>query len=257
MTTAITAPRPLRWYDHLSINMYTLGLSFASGSLTPVITPYLVALFVPAAYIAMTNYHQEMIPTDLLMAIAASRQGVPFPVPVEVILMEVSFELIREAGVRIPNVIGPTIGIVGALVLGQAAVAANIVSPILVIIIAVTGLATFTIPNFSASFAVRVLRFPFEILAAVLGFPGMAAGILITALHLASIRSFGVPFLSPVAPRRTPTADILARGQLWEMWHRPPFLRQRDKIRQDLIVRKWAPGAQRTKKTPKNPKGAR
>jgi len=203
----------------------------------------LITLFLPAAYIAVTSYHQEMLPTDLMMAIAASRQGVPFPVFLEVLLMDVAFELIREAGVRIPNVIGPTIGIVGAIVLGQAAVAANIVSPILVIIIAIAALASFVVPNFSASFALRVLRFPFEFLAAVLGFYGMAAGMLFIAMHLASLRSFGVPYLSPVAPLREPSSDIVMRGQIWTMWHRPPFLRQRDKIRQDRVVRKWSPGA--------------
>ncbi|HEY3315933.1 MAG TPA: spore germination protein [Bacillota bacterium] len=244
---ALIAPMTFTTFLHSSEDYY-LRWPYANFLRILRFVSMLIALFVPAAYIAVTNYHQEMIPTDLLMAIASSRHGVPFPVPVEVILMELSFELIREAGVRIPNVIGPTIGIVGALVLGQAAVAANIVSPILVIIIAVTGLATFAIPNFSASFAVRVLRFPFEIVAAFLGFPGMAAGMLFMALHLASLRSFGVPYLSPVAPRRTPTADVLLRGQLWTMWHRPPFLRQSDQIRQDLIVRKWAPASQLAKK---------
>ncbi len=239
---AIVAPMTFTTFFH-SPEDYYLRWPYANFLRAIRFMAILITLFLPAAYIAVTTFHQEMIPTDLMMAIAASRQGVPFPVFLEVILMEIAFELIREAGVRIPSVIGPTIGIVGAIVLGQAAVAANIVSPILVIIIAIAALSSFVVPNFSASFAIRILRFPFEILAAVLGFYGMAAGMLLLAMHLASIRSFGVPYLSPVAPHRGPSVDIVTRGQMWKMWHRPSFLRQRDRIRQDFIVRKWAPGA--------------
>ncbi|MHB8926194.1 MAG: spore germination protein [Bacillota bacterium] len=242
---AIIAPMTFTAFFH-SPEDYHLRWPYANFLRALRFMAILTTLFTPAAYIAVTTFHQEMLPTDLMMAIAASRQGVPFPVFLEVLLMDVAFELIREAGVRIPNVIGPTIGIVGAIVLGQAAVAANIVSPILVIIIAVSALASFVIPNFSASFAVRILRFPFEALAAFLGFYGMAAGMLIVGLHLASLRSFGVPYLSPVAPHRAPSVDIVMRGQMWKMWHRPPFLRQRDKTRQDLIVRKWDPVARST-----------
>ncbi|MHB8945904.1 MAG: spore germination protein [Bacillota bacterium] len=237
---AIIAPMTFTTYIH-SPEDYYLRWPYANFLRLIRFAAIMITLFLPAGYIAVTSYHQEMIPTDLMMAIAASRQGVPFPVFLEVLLMELAFELIREAGVRIPNVIGPTIGIVGAIVLGQAAVSANIVSPILVIVIAIAALSSFAVPNFSAAFSIRVLRFPFEFLAAFLGFYGMAAGMLLMALNLASLRSFGVPYLSPVAPHRPPSADILIRGQIWKMWHRPPFLRQRDKVRQDYIVRKWDP----------------
>ncbi|MBC7326018.1 MAG: spore germination protein, partial [Moorella sp. (in: Bacteria)] len=102
-----------------------------------------LATFLPGLYIAVISHHHEMIPTDLLLAISASRENVPFPSIVEVLIMEVSFELIREASIRVPGPIGPTLGIVGALILGQAAVAANIVSPILIIIVAVTAIGSF------------------------------------------------------------------------------------------------------------------
>jgi len=115
-----------------------------------------VTLLLPGLYISITNYHQELIPTELLFAIISSRLEVPFPVIIEILIMEVSFELIREAGLRVPSPVGPTIGIVGALILGEAAVSANIVSPILIIIVALTGISSFAIPDYS-------LRFLYEI----------------------------------------------------------------------------------------------
>ena len=113
------------------------------------------SLLLPGLYIAITNYHPELIPTELLFAIAESRESVPFPIIVEIIVMEVSFELIREAGLRVPSPIGPTIGIVGALILGEAAVSASIVSPILIIIVSLTAICSFAVPDFSLSFTLR------------------------------------------------------------------------------------------------------
>jgi len=112
----------------------------------------IVTLLLPGLYISITNYHQELIPTELLFAIVSSRLEVPFPVIIEILIMEISFELIREAGLRVPSPVGPTIGIVGALILGEAAVSANIVSPILIIIVALTGISSFAIPDYSLRF---------------------------------------------------------------------------------------------------------
>ena len=131
----------------------------------------LIALLLPAIYIAVANFHTELIPTELLFAIASTRNNIPFPVLFEILLMELAFELIREAGLRMPNLIGPTIGIVGALVLGDAAIAAGLASPILIIIIAITGIASFAIPDYSFGFALRIFRFGFIILAAIARFP--------------------------------------------------------------------------------------
>ncbi|MGE5599565.1 MAG: spore germination protein, partial [Bacteroidota bacterium] len=200
-----------------------------------------VALLLPAFYVAVVNYHREMIPTDLLLAIAATRENVPFPALVEVIIMEGSFELIREAGVRIPSVIGPTIGIVGALILGQAAVAASIVSPILIIIVALTALSSFAVPNYSAAFSLRVLRFVFILLAAVLGFYGLAFGVMALSIHLVSLKSFGVPFMSPIAPYRRPNRDRIARPAVFAQRYRPWQLRPLDLIREEDIIRTWSP----------------
>jgi len=138
-----------------------------------------IALLLPGFYIAITNFHQEMIPTSLLFAIEAARENVPFPSVVEILIMELSFELIREAGIRVPGAIGSTIGIVGGLILGQAAVTANIVSPIMIIIVAITALGSFAVPSFSMSFSIRLIRFAYIILGAVAGFLGIALGLVL------------------------------------------------------------------------------
>lgn len=198
-----------------------------------------LALLLPAFYISVVNYHQEMIPTDLLLAMTAAREAVPFPAIVEILFMEFSFELIREAGVRIPSLIGPTIGIVGALILGQAAVSASIVSPILIIIIAITALASFVVPNYNASFTVRILRFAFVFLASFFGFFGIAFGVFLMTLHAASITSFGVPFLTPIAPYRSKNKDRVIRPRAYDQRYRPVYMRPLDLVRQEKNARRW------------------
>ncbi len=199
-----------------------------------------IGLLLPALYIAVANYHPEMIPTDLMLAIAASRERVPFPVVFEVLIMEFSLELIREAGIRIPSVIGPTIGIVGALILGQAAVAAGIISPLLIIVVAVTALGSFTMPNYNLSFTIRVLRFGFIIAASLFGFYGVTLGLMLLFMHAVSVRSFGVPILSPIAPRRKSTNDVIGRGQVFTMEDRPASYMPLDAQRQAPVTRPWS-----------------
>jgi spore germination protein KA len=199
------------------------------------------ALLLPSFYIALTNYHPEMIPTDLMLAISASRERVPFPVVFEVLLMELSLEFIREAGIRIPSVIGPTIGIVGALILGQAAVQAGIISPLLVVAVAVTALASFTIPNQIFAFSVRVLRFMYLMLAAVYGFYGVALGVMVSVMFLSTIYSFGVPYLSPITPYRRSSADVVIRGKVMDQKTRNWALRPLDTRRQGEYSRPWDP----------------
>jgi len=198
-----------------------------------------LALLLPSIYIAVVNYHQEMIPTDLMLAMTAARETVPFPAIAEILFMEFSFELIREAGIRVPGIIGPTIGIVGALILGQAAVAASIVSPILIIIIAITALASFVVPNYNATFSIRILRFIFIILAGFLGFFGIAFGVFALMLHLANLTSFGVPFLAPIAPYLPQNKDRIIRPRAYDQPNRPAFLRPLDWIRQEKQPRRW------------------
>ncbi|MFZ5815092.1 MAG: spore germination protein [Bacillota bacterium] len=202
-----------------------------------------LALLLPALYISIVNYHQEMLPTDLLLFIAGSREQVPMPAVAELVVMDIVFELIREAGTRIPNVIGPTIGLVASLILGQAAVEAKIVSPIMILVVAVTGLASFAIPNYLVSWGVRLLRFTLLALATVLGFYGVAAGLFIIITLLSAKRSFGVPYLSPAAPHRGKARDITLRPPLFRMEERPRHLRPLNKKRQKEVVRPWDPMA--------------
>ncbi len=199
-----------------------------------------IALLLPGLYIAVTNFHQEMIPTNLLFAIEASRENVPFPSVVEILLMEFSFELIREAGIRVPGAIGSTIGIVGGLILGQAAVSANLVSPIMIIIVAITALGSFSVPSFSMSFSIRLIRFAYIILGAISGFLGIALGLTVNALMLASSKSFGVPFLAPFGPvTQGKYSDKLSRKPIWKQEKRPDYLNTKDIKSQPKISRSW------------------
>lgn len=199
-----------------------------------------LSLLLPGLYVAITNYHVEMLPTDLLLAIAASREKVPFPVILEILIMEFSFELIREAGIRIPGPIGPTLGIIGALILGQAAVAANIVSPILIIIVAVTGIGSFAVPNFSAAFGFRILRFIYIFFGAIAGFLGITLGLFLHVLLQVDQKSFGVPFMAPLAPKALGIfSEATTREKTWNMERRPDYLNTKDDYRQPEISRKW------------------
>lgn len=199
-----------------------------------------MSLLLPGFYVAITNFHQEMIPTDLLFAIEASRERVPFPSIVEILIMEFAFELIREAGVRIPGPIGPTLGIIGGLILGQAAVAANIVSPILIIIVAVTGIGSFAIPNFSLGYAYRLLRFGYIFLGAIAGFFGITLGLFIQGVWFTAAKSFGVPFMAPIGPvTKDGLADQILRYPIWKQETRPDYLNVKDVNKQPHISRQW------------------
>ncbi len=155
------------------------------------------ALTLPGFYLAFTNFHTQILPTSLLLSFAQAREGVPFPAVLEVLLMELSFELLREAGVRLPGTLGNTIGIVGGLIIGQAAVEANLVSPIVVIVIAFTALCSFAVPNEEFATAFRLLKFVLIGLCAWLGYFGMLVGLLGILIHLSHLNSFGNPYLAP------------------------------------------------------------
>jgi spore germination protein KA len=198
-----------------------------------------VAIFLPGLYVALTNFHKEMIPTDLLIAIAKARENVPFPTIVEVILMEASFELIREAGIRIPGIIGNTLGIIGALILGQASVQANLVSPVIIVIVAFTGLGNFAIPDFSLAFGVRIMRITFIIAGAMFGFYGISLCILVFLGSLTNSRSFGIPMFSVIAPKTSGSADSFIRYPLWKQEMRPDYLNPLDVRRQPKISMEW------------------
>lgn len=198
----------------------------------------IITLLLPGLYIAITNFHQELIPTELLYSIVATRESVPFPIFFELIVMEISFELIREAGLRVPSPIGPTIGIVGALVLGQAAVDASIVSPILIIIVAITGISSFCIPDFSLGFHFRISRFAYIILGYLFGFLGIAIGLSIHLLIMCSLKSFGTPYLQPYVPMTNDYKGILL-SPAWKRENRADFLNTKRQKKQEKISMKW------------------
>jgi hypothetical protein len=212
---------------------------FLIGSLVRFIRllSFFFALALPSFYIAFASFHPEMIPSRLHIAMAAGRATVPFPAIVEAFLMEVAVEILREASVRLPGLIGPTIGIVGALVIGEAAVRAGLVSPIMVIVVGLTTICSFVIPNYSAAIALRMLRFPTMIFAAMFGLYGiMFFGILII-IHLCSLKSFHVPYMAGFTPSRlSDLKDTIFRAPLYNMTKRPtPFnlkniFRQSDKV---------------------------
>jgi spore germination protein KA len=235
---ALVVPVSLFSFFHTSEDA---SLKWQFGSVVRVlrILAFLGATLLPGFYVALTNFHREMIPTDLLIAIAKSREAVPFPTIIELIFMELSFELIREAGVRIPGIIGNTIGIIGGLILGQAAVQANLVSPILVIIIALTGLGNFAVPNFSLAFSSRILRIAFIFIAAFIGFYGITILIMAILGLLINLKSFGVPIFAPIAPVTKEGADTLFRKPVWKQETRPDYVNPLDKRRQPKISKGW------------------
>ncbi|WML39655.1 spore germination protein [Neobacillus sp. OS1-2] len=172
----------------------------------------ILSVFLPCIYIALTNFHPEMVPPELMLNIASLRESAPFPTVIEVLLMEFMFEGLQEAGLRLPKQIGPLVSIVGALVIGEAAVSAGIISAPVVIVVATGGIASFIIPRYSFSFPLRMLRFPLIILSGILGIFGIAIGISAILIHLLHLQSFGTPYLSPVAPlKMRGLKDVLLR----------------------------------------------
>lgn len=213
---------------------------FIAGSLIRLlrVLSLFIAIFLPSLYIAFSSFHPEMIPSRLAIAMAAGRSTVPFLSIVEAILMEVSIEILREASIRLPGLIGPTIGIVGALVIGEAAVSAGIVSPIMVIIVALTTIGSFATPSYSAAISFRMLRFPLMIAAAMFGLYGIMLVTIMIIIHLCSLKSFGVPYMAPFSPGRLrDIKDTFIRAPLYNMKTRPsPFkVGERKRVGEELI----------------------
>ena len=199
-----------------------------------------ITLLLPGLYLAITLFHHEMIPTFLAYAISAARENVPFPSIVELLIMDLSFELIREAGIRMPNAIGSTLGIVGGLILGQAAVSAKIVSPLMIIIIAITGIGSFATPNYSLGWSYRILRLVFILLGTSCGLYGIAIGIFLYALLLGAQVNFGIPFLAPITKDKpSDKGKSLFVDPLWKNEERPEFLNAKIKEQEPKISRKW------------------
>ena len=198
-----------------------------------------ITLLLPGLYIAVTSFHQEILPTELLFSILASRANVPFPIIFELLVLEISFELIREAGLRVPSPIGPTIGIVGALVMGQAAVSAGIVSPILIIVVAITGTASFAIPDYSFGFHLRVYRFGFIFLGYLCGFLGIALGLFVYMVAMCDSKSFGVPYTVGISPLEHVKGTSYYLPFIGKREFRSGFLNAKKETKQGHISMKW------------------
>ena len=206
-----------------------------NGSPYAIITPGILSDFLSSP----DDKNQKAVFSHLLFSILASRANVPFPIIFELLVLELSFELIREAGLRVPSPIGPTIGIVGALVMGQAAVSAGIVSPILIIVVAITGTASFAIPDYSFGFHLRVYRFVFIFLGYLCGFLGIALGLFVYMISMCDSKSFGVPFTVGVSPLEKVKGSSYFLPPMEKREYRSGFLNAKKETKQGHISMKW------------------
>jgi spore germination protein KA len=200
---------------------------------------FFIAIGLPAVYIALVSFHFEVIPFGLILLIKSSLEDIPYPPLFEAFLMELTIELIREASIRLPTRIGSTIAIVGGLVIGDAVVKAGLVSNLMIIVVAITAIAAYIVPSNEMSAAVRILRFPFMIAAATLGFLGIVFGLMILLFHLCRLYTFGAPYFAPVAPLRLENLrDTFIRAPFWKMGKRP---KDASPLKEDQTnnIRKW------------------
>lgn len=193
----------------------------------------LMSFTLSSLYVLLASYHQEMLPTLLAMKIAEGRAGVPFPALIEAFIMDMLLEIIKEAGLRMPNPVGPTVSIVGTFIMGQAAILAGIASPTLIIFITISAICSYAIPSYSLNTALRLVRFPLLLLSGLFGIIGFFGGFLVLALHFLSLRSFGEPFFAPVIPfDKEGMKDTLVRAPWWKMAKRPRFAHPQESVRQ-------------------------
>ncbi len=202
---------------------YYSRVFFASFNRFIRVIAFIITVTLPAFYVALLTFHSNVVPFKLLMSIAASREGVPFTPYVEMFLMGITFEILREAGVRMPKPVGQAVSIVGALVIGESAVNAGLVSDIMVILVALTGVSTFII--YPMVDAIAILRFILITAANILGFTGIFFVLLLFTAHLCSLRSFGVPYTYPFSPLdKEGLKDSIIRIPLWMLTKRPKYL---------------------------------
>ncbi len=198
-----------------------------------VIWPFFLAISLPALYVALLSFHQELIPFELIVSLAENRKKVPLPVAVEAFLLELLIQITIETGLRLPANLGLTVGVVGGIILGQAAISANLASPAVIIIVSATTMCTFALPTNSMAQVTRILRLPLLILASMFGIFGFSLGWLIILAHLASLESVGVPYFAPFAPTRfADLKDAFFRTSLFKMNQRPVSIPVQDRQRQ-------------------------
>lgn len=208
---------------------------------------FIIAIGLPAYYIAVVSFHYQVIPGDLLYPIKGSVEDIPYPPILEALFMELTVELLREAGIRLPGPISQTIGIVGGLVIGDAVVKAGLVSNTMIIVVALTAIASFVVPSHDMSTSVRVLRFPVMIAASLFGFVGVVMSLTFIVIHLCKLESFGTPYLAPMAPLRLKDwKDVIIRLPYWKFNQRP-LDAQPQKLQQESYSREWHEDDERKK----------
>lgn len=201
---------------------------------------YTISILAPAIYVILSSFHQELIPTPLLFTMAAAHEGVPFSAAIEAGIMIITFEILREAGVRLPRPVGQAVSIVGALVIGESAVSAGLIGAPMVIVVAITAVSSFVIP--AQTDATAILRIVMLILAGFMGGFGLLVGLLGLMVHLVSLRSFGSPYLSPMAPLTVrDLKDLFIRAPIWAMLNRPRAIIWKDSQRQGTDNRPQKP----------------
>jgi spore germination protein len=209
-----------RWIDASIIRMIRFLAIFLS-------------LTLPGLYVSVTSFHTTIMPTKFAYAIAATREGIPFPAFIETIIMEISLTLLLEAIIRLPKPVGSTIGIVGGLIIGQAAVSAGIVSPVMIIIVSVTTITNFITPNYAVTAAFRIIRFLIIIAASIIGLYGVTIMLIIALIHLVKLKSFNIPYLAPIVyVKGNDFKDMFIRSPLQWLKQRPNYMNTWDKIRQ-------------------------
>ncbi|WP_425449393.1 spore germination protein [Dethiothermospora halolimnae] len=236
--TPIVLTLPFLFMEYFQVNEdYYSGYIFSSINRLLRYLAFFISTSIPAIYVALITSHQEMIPTPLLLSISSAREGVPFPTIFEALVMLLVFDLIREGGLRLPEPVGTTVSIVGALVLGEAAVSAKIVSAPIVIVTAITGITTFLIYKMTG--ALIIIRTIFLLLTAVLGLYGYIFGVIGVVIHLMSIRSFGIPYMINVGSiNKQDLKDTAIRAPWWFMYYRPKLLSSKNAIRRPYAYKR-------------------
>jgi len=220
MTFVNVLQSPQDYYDRWMVGSLLRILRYFGG---------FISLFLPALYIALISVQPDMLPSDLAFSISGTREGVPFPPVIEAFMMIITMELLQEAGARLPQTIGQTIGIVGGLVIGEAAVQAGIVSPVMVIVVALTAIANFTVPSFNTAIGFRIIRLGFMLSAAAFGLFGIILAYIMMNIHAVNLTSFGIPYSTPFAPFfKKDWNDVVLRFPIQTFDKRPEYMLTED-----------------------------
>ncbi|MDR3051752.1 MAG: spore germination protein [Oscillospiraceae bacterium] len=236
--TALGMPATLQHLIHTADDTY---MRWQYGSFLRLIRTLgmYVAMWLPGAYLALVQHHQQAFPPVLLVSVYEAQSRMPMPLVTEALLMLLAFHLINEAGLRVPGSLGSSLGVISALILGQAAVAADLVSPLMIIVAAMAGLGSFVVPDYSMSLAIKLRQILYLLVANWMGAYGMLMLFLVLHTRLCMMTSMGVPFMGPISPARPHNPDLLLRLPLWLQKRRAFFADARHMARTRGAVRRW------------------